>query len=459
VAKYFIAKLRAKTEATANFSTEGDVIPLQEATPTQIATQPFNSVKPARTVAIIGTAGRSQVPTLLEWNNMLKDAESRITSNDTLISGGAAFADHIAVKLFLEGKVAGLKLRLPAKIKDGKFVGAYGTAGRTANYYHAPFSKLLGVDTIAEIEQAIKKGAEVTYETETSNKAMFIRNEKVAKESNAMIAYTYGEGNEPADGGTKDTWNKSKYLDKTHISINKIKFTPQSSTSVKPGVEELFESNPELANAVYEALGFKKKNIEEYKDVVDKQTYQYLDRIQQLEDWKTEPQPINVKNLNNYVKKISLGTQKGKYEVNVYENGKEINKYFNTQEEAINEALEYSNYYTRQYNNILFKNVEDRNSYLDKEIQKVVDKATENQDFRQYYAEMLGSEITPQQKQQAQQKFQEYVNSTGKQDIEGFKKFVSKSITQSSTSVKPDGITQKEWDGLSQEEKNKINEC
>ena len=32
--------------------------------------------------------------------------------------------------------------------------------------------------------------------------------------------------------------------------------------------------------------------------------------------------------------------------------------------------------------------------------------------------------LTPQQKQQAQSKFQEYVNATGKQDIEGFKKFV-----------------------------------
>jgi hypothetical protein len=51
---------------------------------------------------------------------------------------------------------------------------------------------------------------------------MFIRNEKVAKESNAMLAYTYGDGKEPADGGTKDTWNKSKYLDKTHIPIKAL---------------------------------------------------------------------------------------------------------------------------------------------------------------------------------------------------------------------------------------------
>lgn len=36
--------------------------------------------------------------------------------------------------------------------------------------------------------------------------------------------------------------------------------------------------------------------------------------------------------------------------------------------------------------------------------------------------------LLEQQKQQAQQKFQEYVNSTGKQDIEGFKEFVGKNI-------------------------------
>ena len=33
---------------------------------------------------------------------------------------------------------------------------------------------------------------------------------------------------------------------------------PDSNSNIKPGVAELFESNPELANAVYEAAGFKK---------------------------------------------------------------------------------------------------------------------------------------------------------------------------------------------------------
>lgn len=228
------------------------------------ATATIAPTSKGKTIAIVGTAGRTKVPTLAEWKNMIQDASSRVTKNDTLISGGAAFADHIAVRLFLDGKVKGLKLRLPAKIKNNKFEGAYGTAGGTANYYHDQFSKLLGVNTISEIQKAIDKGAEVTYETETSNKAMFMRNAKVAAESNSMIAYTYGEGNQPADGGTKNTWDTAKYSDKTHVRIDAIgtqtqkqtktqapkeggvrEYTPENITSLKPNEVFVFGSNTE----------------------------------------------------------------------------------------------------------------------------------------------------------------------------------------------------------------------
>lgn len=49
----------------------------------------------------------------------------------------------------------------------------------------------------------------------------------------------------------------SYYLwDKYEGNVPESEYTPQT----KPGVTELFESNPELANAVYEALGFKQRN-------------------------------------------------------------------------------------------------------------------------------------------------------------------------------------------------------
>ena len=47
------------------------------------------------------------------------------------------------------------------------------------------------------------------------------RNTKVAEESGRLLAYTYGEGDVPMDGGTKDTWDKHKGI-KKHISISKI---------------------------------------------------------------------------------------------------------------------------------------------------------------------------------------------------------------------------------------------
>jgi hypothetical protein len=49
----------------------------------------------------------------------------------------------------------------------------------------------------------------------------------------------------------------SYYLwDKYNGQVPKNEYTPQ----IKPGVRELFDSNPELANEVYEALGFKERN-------------------------------------------------------------------------------------------------------------------------------------------------------------------------------------------------------
>lgn len=45
--------------------------------------------------------------------------------------------------------------------------------------------------------------------------------------------------------------------DKYKGNVPESEYTPQ----LKPGVQELFESNPELANAVYEAAGIRNPNI------------------------------------------------------------------------------------------------------------------------------------------------------------------------------------------------------
>lgn len=171
-------------------------------------------------VAIIGTAGRNQIPTKQDWDNVVADAKNRIKSTDTLISGGAAFADHIAVKLYLDGVVDKLILKLPAPFKNGKFEGV-DNSGSAANYYHKQFSDIIGVNTLKEIEQAIAKGADVEYEPVGKGYSAFMnRNTKVANAAGKMLAYTFGEGTAPEDGGTKDTWDKNKGI-KLHIPISK----------------------------------------------------------------------------------------------------------------------------------------------------------------------------------------------------------------------------------------------
>jgi hypothetical protein len=57
--------------------------------------------------------------------------------------------------------------------------------------------------------------------------------------------------------------------------------TTASDIGIKPGVQELFNSNPELANQVYEALGFTQKNQEittsEISDLIKTKEIEYLD--------------------------------------------------------------------------------------------------------------------------------------------------------------------------------------
>lgn len=178
-----------------------------------------------RLVAIIGTAGRDKNQVMDEalWKAMLEDSRRRVRPGDALVSGGAAWADHIAVKLFLEGAVQNLVLHLPAPLEDGKFGGPdRDSAGSAANYYHGLFQKATGIDGLKEIQEAVSKGAHCTYEPAAPGyRAMFARNSKVAQFVNAVSAYTFGTGDVPDDGGTKDTWDQIQG-EKTHIPLQGI---------------------------------------------------------------------------------------------------------------------------------------------------------------------------------------------------------------------------------------------
>jgi hypothetical protein len=185
---------------------------------------------PALSVAVIGTAGRDKTKpmTIDLWCAMWHDACARFPADKdfTLVSGGAAWADHIAVSLYNSDKVGFLRLHLPAPlVKRGKvwqYEGGSGTSGSAANYYHKLYKEATGSDGLREIAHAIEKGCNITYQPVSDGYgAMFARNNLVAAEAQAGLAYTFGTGKEPADGGTKYTWDRIEGR-RVHVDLNKL---------------------------------------------------------------------------------------------------------------------------------------------------------------------------------------------------------------------------------------------
>lgn len=167
--------------------------------------------------AIIGTAGREDDGKRLTKNHfeamyecgrgILEQINKSNYPVDTVVSGGAAFADHVAVRLFLNKEVPKLRLYLPCKWNESnrrydetpltqkEREKGYSTGG-IANSYHDKFTKKVGFNSLTDIFLAIEKGAEIYV-----CNGFFARNAKVA-ESDIILAMTFGDKEWLKDGGT-----------------------------------------------------------------------------------------------------------------------------------------------------------------------------------------------------------------------------------------------------------------
>ena len=181
-------------------------------------------------VAIIGTAGRKddkvKMSRQLYFRMVEKAAEvlEDICGEELphLVSGGAAWADHCAVSLFLMKKAETLRLYLPCHISREKcsFYGVSeketNTAG-VAQYYHNLFSKKMGKNTVGSIVEAERCGAKLIIMAEGFHR----RNIEVGK-VDMLLALTFGIGEVPKDGGTLHTWKNSSAAIKIHIPLGKL---------------------------------------------------------------------------------------------------------------------------------------------------------------------------------------------------------------------------------------------
>jgi len=162
-------------------------------------------------LAIIGTAGRKDDYAKLNKENWLEVKklvrnfirENKITQ---VISGGAAFADHLAVNLYNAKIVENLTLCLPAEfnLSNKKFKeNGFKSSGSIANYYHRRFSEKIYDNEEASLNQiyeAIQGGCEAI-----SWSNFWDRNAQVANLSTMILAITFGNGNIVKDGGTAHT--------------------------------------------------------------------------------------------------------------------------------------------------------------------------------------------------------------------------------------------------------------
>lgn len=148
-----------------------------------------------------------------------------------LVSGGAAWSDHIAVSLFLRGDptfYAQLTLHLPCKLVQDSSSSSFAFSdtkvndwrvnpGATANSYHRKFSSVIRRDSLAELHDAESKGALFLV-----HNGFHARNAEVAK-STYVIAFSWAEGDAPDDGGTKQTWEKATAArKKIHVPLSTL---------------------------------------------------------------------------------------------------------------------------------------------------------------------------------------------------------------------------------------------
>lgn len=185
-------------------------------------------------LAIIGSAGRhgdSKYVTEEVYDKMLELTKEFIKELDDeiiLVSGGAAFSDHLAITTYLSNTISkeelvnGIELHLPAMWNNR--LGEYRTssAGNTSNYYHRKFStKVFGdiYNSLEDIDTLVK--SEKFHIDIFYYDGFKLRNIQVGK-VDAILAFTNSNTGNPKPGGTSHTWCNSSATIRRHYDIKKI---------------------------------------------------------------------------------------------------------------------------------------------------------------------------------------------------------------------------------------------
>lgn len=132
-----------------------------------------------------------------------------------LVSGGSAWADHVAVQLYLTGEFAGIELYLPSRfdIKQKKYINTH--EGRKLNSLHAECQEKTGVNVFEELTKTVsRKAVKVTIQ-----RGFLARNTLISKNCDYLVAFTFNPDS-PQKGGTFDTWKKTTHKNKMNYDLS-----------------------------------------------------------------------------------------------------------------------------------------------------------------------------------------------------------------------------------------------
>lgn len=186
-------------------------------------------------IAVIGFSGRRVAGQLLTrelYDSMVGRIERYVTDllrldwqNVRLVSGGAAWADHIAVTLFAAHPEAQLVLYMPCSfdVEHARF------SMNGVNVLHKDFTDAVGFSSLQQLSDAQARGA--TFDT--SSAGFLERNVLVAAAADHLVALTWSRGDQPeARSGTLHTWNRFKRMNKKHNPVH----MPMSSCATEVAV-------------------------------------------------------------------------------------------------------------------------------------------------------------------------------------------------------------------------------
>jgi hypothetical protein len=198
---------------------------------------------------------------------------------------------------------------------------------------------------------------------------------------------------------------KGEVPEHEYLQINTVPY-------IKSGVSELFESNPELANAVYEALEFKTNSLQAFKD--------NLINIIGVDKVKELYAGTDVEFNSFTIDDVELGTDKSLIVTIKTDKG---------QRTAINLRLDGDYQYLK---------ISEGNKTVKGIYAPLSEKKTAIDFLINEFKNLNIQEATPQQKQQAQQLYSQYLDTIfldskvkdivyhgTKDDIEGFRNFVN----------------------------------